>query len=60
MKRWVTTIDGRQRATHEAMHGTEVQIDQLFPVDGGVQVPGENAYNCRCVCLYRMKPRNVA
>ena len=59
MKRWVTTLDGRQRASHDAMHGVEVQMDQLFPVDGGVQVPGENAYNCRCVCLYRLKPRTA-
>ena len=39
---------------------TEVQIDELFPVDGGVQVPGENAYNCRCVALYRYDLRRAA
>jgi hypothetical protein len=55
-KRWVTTKDGRQRPEHDAMHGVEVAFDKTFPVDGGVMVPGENAYNCRCVALYRYAP----
>jgi hypothetical protein len=55
-KRWVTTIDGRQRPEHEAANGTVVQFDERFPVDGGVMVPGENAYNCRCVAVYRYRP----
>jgi hypothetical protein len=60
MKRWVATMDDRTRPEHEAAHGIEVQIDELFPVDGGVQVPGENAYNCRCVALYRYELRKAA
>lgn len=60
MKRWVTTMDGRQRPEHGDMNGDERQIDELFPVDGGVQVPGENAYNCRCVALYRYDLRKAA
>jgi hypothetical protein len=55
-KRWVTTIDGRQRPEHEAANGIVVQFDDRFPVDGGVMVPGENAYNCRCVAIYRYRP----
>lgn len=60
MKRWVATMDDRVRPEHEAAHGIEVQIDELFPVDGGVQVPGENAYNCRCVALYRYDLKRAA
>ena len=52
-KRWVTTIDGRQRPEHDAMHGIEVQFDALFDVDGGVMTPGQNTYQCRCIAAYR-------
>lgn len=55
-KRWVTTIDGRQRPEHEAANGIEVPFDALFPVDGGVMTPGINSFNCRCYAAYRYAP----
>lgn len=55
-KRWATTKDGRQRPEHDRMHGVTVGFDDLFPVDGGVLVPGQNTYNCRCVAIYRYRP----
>lgn len=54
MKRWITTIDGRQRPEHEAMHRVEIPFRDAFPVDGGVQLPGQNTYNCRCALTYRV------
>ncbi|HYD52928.1 MAG TPA: phage minor head protein [Gemmatimonadaceae bacterium] len=56
VKTWVTTLDGRERPEHHQAHGTTVQIDQKFSVDGGVQVPGENVYNCRCTYTVRLLP----
>ncbi len=60
MKRWVATMDDRVRPEHEDAHGIEVQIDELFPVDGGVQIPGEGVYGCRCVALYRYELKRAA
>lgn len=54
-KRWVATLDARVRPEHEAMHGVTVGFDDLFPVDGGVMVPGENTYNCRCIAIYKVR-----
>lgn len=60
VKTWVTTLDGRERPEHHAAHGTTVLIDEKFPVDGGVMVPGENVYNCRCAMTFRVLPRDPA
>lgn len=54
-KRWVATLDARTRPEHAAANGTVVQFDQPYPVDGGVMVPGEGTYNCRCVELIRIE-----
>jgi uncharacterized protein with gpF-like domain len=54
LKTWVTTMDGRERDEHGAANGIEVPFDQPFPVDGGVMVPGEGVWNCRCVSVYRV------
>lgn len=56
-KRWIATLDARVRPEHADMNGVEVQIDERFGVDGGVMLPGENAYNCRCAVAYRLAPR---
>lgn len=52
---WVTTIDGRERDSHRAMHG------QTRPLDGrysnGQQYPGEGEYNCRCAEVFRVVRR---
>jgi hypothetical protein len=48
IKTWHTTLDGRERESHRAMNGTRRPMKESFPVDGGVQTPGQGAYNCRC------------
>jgi hypothetical protein len=58
-KKWVTAGDERVRPEHEAMNGVEIPFDQAWPVDGGVQVPGENAWNCRCIAMYRVELRTA-
>jgi uncharacterized protein with gpF-like domain len=54
-KRWVTTLDGRQRETHEAADGQVVAVDQPFIVGGfRAQHPGDPSLpvaeftQCRC------------
>lgn len=54
-KRWVTVMDGRERPEHAEANGIEVPFDQVFPVDGGVMVPGESTWNCRCSAIYFTK-----
>jgi hypothetical protein len=53
-KRWVATVDDRTREEHLEANGTIVQIDEMYPYDGGVMTPGEGTYNCRCVELIRI------
>lgn len=55
-KEWVTTMDGREREEHALANGITVGIDEEFPVDGGVQTPGEGVYNCRCTFVVRVIP----
>ena len=55
-KRWVTSMDGRERAWHGAVNGIEVNFNQPFMVDGeelmrAGQGSGRNRINCRCVTL---------
>lgn len=54
LKKWRTTLDGRERPEHHAMDGVEIPFDEHFAVDGGVLVPGQNTYNCRCALTYRL------
>jgi hypothetical protein len=56
VKTWITTLDGRERPEHHDAHGLTVPLDELFPVDGGVEVPGEGVYNCRCAFTVRLLP----
>lgn len=55
-KRWVATLDARVRPEHRAMHGVTIPLDARFPVDGGVLLPGQNTYNCRCLVAYKVRP----
>lgn len=47
---WITTLDGRERATHHAMHGTQKGYRDVWfvPGVGAQRYPGEDEYNCRC------------
>lgn len=60
-KRWITRIDGRERAEHRAANRQSRPIDVPFDV-GGEQLmkPGEgsgaNAINCRCAVIYSDLP----
>ena len=52
-KRWMTSMDGRERAWHGAANGQEVDFDKPFLVGGEyIKRPGEgsarNVINCRC------------
>lgn len=49
-RRWVTVGDDRVRDEHVAMNGEEVPFDQHY--SNGELVPGESAWNCRCVERY--------
>lgn len=46
-KRWVTVGDDRVREEHQAMNGEEVPFGNTY--SNGEDVPGESAYNCRCL-----------
>ncbi len=53
-KQWLTSIDGRERATHREANGQTVLVDDEFLV-GGERLPApgqgsipENNINCRC------------
>lgn len=49
-KRWSTTLDGRERPEHHAMHGEVVRHDEYF--SNGEMTPGESTFNCRCIAVY--------
>ncbi|MBK8006766.1 MAG: hypothetical protein IPK12_23540 [Gemmatimonadetes bacterium] len=48
-KRWSTTLDGRERPEHHALHGEVVRHDEYF--SNGEMVPGESTFNCRCIAV---------
>lgn len=50
MKRWVGTLDTRERPTHVAMEGETVGFDE--PFSNGQRLPGDTEYNCRCIVRY--------
>lgn len=54
-KRWITTLDGRERETHFDAHGQLKAIDEPFEVGesllmypGDADGPAEEICNCRC------------
>jgi len=54
-KRWLTTLDGKERPTHFDAHGQLVPIDEPFEVGesllmypGDADGPAEEICNCRC------------
>lgn len=50
---WVTVGDNRVRDEHRAMNGETVPFGNTF--SNGDVIPGESAYNCRCVLKYRQR-----
>lgn len=58
-KTWVATLDDRVRDEHAEAHGLTVPFDDLFPVDGGVLIPGEGVYNCRCTMIVNVLPQRT-
>jgi hypothetical protein len=53
-KRWVGVMDDRERPTHVAMENVTIPFDETWPVDGGALIPGDGAWSCRCVAVYRV------
>jgi hypothetical protein len=49
VRRWVTTLDGRERPEHAEMDGVEVPYEEPWDVPGaGPQMyPGDGEWNCR-------------
>lgn len=52
-RRWISVGDDRVRDEHVAMHGEEAHFDAYY--SNGELVPGESAFNCRCVERYIVK-----
>lgn len=55
-KRWITSMDGRERDWHGAVNGQEVLSNETFFVGGerlmrAGQGSGRNRINCRCVTI---------
>lgn len=52
LKRWLATLDGHTRASHRALDGVAIPVDETF--DNGCEFPGDpngepaEVYNCRC------------
>lgn len=63
-KVWQTTLDGRERDSHAALNGVEVQLGQPFmsPTGAWMEYPGDTSHgaggddviNCRCMAMYRV------
>jgi hypothetical protein len=63
-KRWITSLDGRERAWHAAANGQEVNSNQPFIVGGeqlmrAGQGSGRNRINCRCVTIHVPKQSSL-
>lgn len=68
-KKWSTTLDGRERASHRAANAQIVKFDEDFIIEGErLAYPGDprgsarNVVNCRCMVMYvppQVKPRVV-
>ena len=56
-KRWVATLDGRTRDTHQSVDGQEVEVNEDFEVNGATgKAPGMTGepaedINCRCTMI---------
>lgn len=64
LKRWVGTLDSRERELHLQQEGETIGFDEAFSLTGEV-LPGESTYNCRCLLSYstrtqRRPPQGVS
>lgn len=68
-KEWLSTLDGRTRATHVVAGMTQKKIPQkepfrcggfnlMFPGDSSLGAPGHEVIQCRCTALYNYYPPN--
>jgi uncharacterized protein with gpF-like domain len=62
-KEWLTSVDGRERASHRSTNGQVVDMDKPFNVGGELlMMPGDprgsarNVVNCRCAVVHIPKP----
>lgn len=55
---WITTLDGRERDEHRAMHLQTRELDGTYST--GQSYPGEGEYNCRCTEVFRVVRAAVA
>ena len=62
-KEWLTSVDGRERASHRSTNGQVVDMDKPFNVGGELlMMPGDprgsarNVVNCRCAVAHIPKP----
>ena len=62
-KEWLTSVDGRERASHRSTNGQVVDMDKPFNVGGELlMMPGDprgraaNVINCRCAVAHLPKP----
>ena len=46
-RKWVTVGDERVRPEHRAMNGETISFEGVY--SNGEKVPGETAFNCRCI-----------
>ncbi len=62
-RRWMSTLDGRTRASHRALDGERVGDDGKF--SNGLRFPGdptgrpEEFYNCRCTTIPEVRGHDV-
>lgn len=64
-KQWIANVDGRTRASHAAVSGTQIDVDEDFTVGGRkMSYPGDprggpaEVINCRCVLIY-IEPEEI-
>jgi SPP1 gp7 family putative phage head morphogenesis protein len=56
-KRWMATLDGRTRPSHQRLDGQTVGVDEYFTINGDKALyPGDfsdpaNSINCRCTVI---------
>lgn len=59
---WHTTMDGRERPTHAAMHLKTKAFSEpwIVPGVGAQDYPGQSEYGCRCVVFTRPRIRRAS